>query len=182
MNAAKQGHARETFQVQWFAKLFGSRDEAELPLYTAIIARARAPHWYEAGAVPDSIDGRFDMIAAILALVLLRFEGDPAAAAPSASLTERFIDDMDGQLREIGIGDVVVGKHIGKMMGMLGGRLGAYRDALAGGDMDAALVRNLYRGVAPGTEALGHVRESLLTFRDALAAAPTAGLIAGELP
>ena len=60
--------------MQWFAKLFGSRDEAELPLYTAIVARARAPHWYEAGAVPDSIDGRFDMIAAILAFVLLRFD------------------------------------------------------------------------------------------------------------
>jgi len=46
MNAAKQGHARETLHVQWFAKLFGSRDEAELPLYTAIVARAREPHWY----------------------------------------------------------------------------------------------------------------------------------------
>lgn len=168
--------------MQWFAKLFGSRDEAELPLYTAIVARARTPHWYEAGAVPDSIDGRFDMIAAILAFVLLRFEGDPEAAGPSASLTERFVEDMDGQLREIGIGDVVVGKHIGKMMSMLGGRLGAYRDGLAGGDLDGALVRNLYRGVAPGPEALGHVRDSLLAFRDALAAAPTAGLIAGELP
>jgi len=168
--------------VQWFAKLFGSRDEAELPLYTAIVARARAPHWYEAGAVPDSIDGRFDMIAAILSFVLLRFEGEPAAAAPSASLTERFVDDMDGQLREIGIGDVVVGKHIGRMMSMLGGRLGAYRDGLANGDLDAALIRNLYRGVSPGAEALGHVRESLLAFRDALAAAPTAGLTTGELP
>jgi cytochrome b pre-mRNA-processing protein 3 len=182
MNAAKQGHARETLHVSWFAKLFGSRDEAELPLYTAIIARARMPHWYEAGAVPDSIDGRFDMVAAILAFVLLRFEGDPIAAAPSASLTERFVDDMDGQLREIGIGDVVVGKHIGKMMSMLGGRLGAYRDGLASGDLDSALARNLYRGVPPGTEALGHVRESLLAFRDALAAAPIGDLIAGELP
>ena len=168
--------------MQWFARLFGSRDEAELPLYTAIIARARMPHWYEAGAVPDSIDGRFDMVAAILVFVLLRFEGDPEAAGPSASLTERFVEDMDGQLREIGIGDVVVGKHIGKMMSMLGGRLGAYRDGLAGGDLDAALVRNLYRGMAPEPEALGHVRDSLLAFRDALAATPTAGLIAGELP
>ncbi|MEO8373647.1 MAG: ubiquinol-cytochrome C chaperone family protein [Sphingomonas bacterium] len=182
MNAAKQGHARETLQVQWFAKLFGSRDEAELPLYIAIIARARAPHWYEAGAVPDSIDGRFDMVAAILAFVLLRFEGDPIAAAPSAGLTERFVEDMDGQLREIGIGDVVVGKHIGRMMSMLGGRLGAYRDGLASGDLDGALTRNLYRGAAPGAEALAHVRESLLEFRDALAAAPMASLIAGELP
>ena len=181
MNAAKQGHAQET-RVHWIAKLFGSRDEAALPLYEAIVAQARAPHWYEAGAVPDSIDGRFDMVATILSLVLLRLEGDPAGAAPSASLTERFVEDMDGQLREIGIGDVVVGKHIGKMMGMLGGRLGAYRDGLVGGDLDSVLVRNLYRGAAPEAAALNHVRESLLAFRDALSATPTAALIEGTLP
>jgi cytochrome b pre-mRNA-processing protein 3 len=168
--------------VQWIAKLFGSRDETALPLYEAIVAQARAPHWYQAGAVPDSIDGRFDMVATILALVLLRLEGDPAAAAPSASLTERFVEDMDGQLREIGIGDVVVGKHIGKMMGMLGGRLGAYRDGLAGGDIDTVLIRNLYRGAAPDAGALRHVRESLLAFREALSKSPTATVIEGKLP
>jgi len=168
--------------VQWFAKLFGSRDEEALPLYTAIIARARAPHWYEAGRVPDSIDGRFDMVATVLAFVLLRLEGDPVAAGPSAKLTERFVEDMDGQLREIGIGDVVVGKHIGKMMSMLGGRLGAYRDAVTADALDAALVRNLYRGAAPEAAALGHARESLLALRTALAATPTATLLAGTLP
>ena len=182
MNAAKQGHALETEYVQWIAKLFGNRDEAALPLYMAIVARARAPHWYEAGAVPDSIDGRFDMVATILAFMLLRLEGEAAAGATSASLAERFVEDMDGQLRERGIGDVVVGKHVGRMMGALGGRLGAYRDALVTGDLDGALTRNLYRGEAPDAAALGHVRESLLAFRDALAAAPTATLIAGKLP
>ena len=168
--------------MQWFAKLFGSRDEETLPLYTAIIARARAPHWYEAGRVPDSIDGRFDMVATVLAFVLLRLEGDPVAAGPSAKLTERFVEDMDGQLREIGIGDVVVGKHIGKMMSMLGGRLGAYRDAVTADALDAALVRNLYRGAVPEAAALGHARESLLALREALAATPTATLLAGTLP
>ena len=168
--------------MQWFAKLFGSRDEETLPLYTAIIARARAPHWYEAGRVPDSIDGRFDMVATVLAFVLLRLEGDPVAAGPSAKLTERFVEDMDGQLREIGIGDVVVGKHIGKMMSMLGGRLGAYRDAVTADALDAALVRNLYRGAAPDAAALGHARESLLALRTALAATTTATLLAGTLP
>ncbi|WP_204310223.1 ubiquinol-cytochrome C chaperone family protein, partial [Enterobacter cloacae] len=75
----------------------------------------------------------------------------------STHLTEVFIDDMDGQLRQIGIGDIVVGKHVGKMMGMLGGRLGAYREALAAGGFDEALVRNLYRGEAPAPAALAHV-------------------------
>src|SRR3546814_2060072 len=66
---------------------------------------------------------------------------------------------MDGQLREIGIGDIIVGKHIGRMMSMLGGRLGAYRAGLAEGDLAPALVRNLYRGTAPAPAALAHTRD-----------------------
>jgi cytochrome b pre-mRNA-processing protein 3 len=157
------------------------RDEAGA-LYAVIVARAREPHWYLAGGVADTVDGRFDMIAAVLCVVLLRLEGDPDGPAPSAHLAERFVDDMDGQLREIGIGDIVVGKHVGRMMGMLGGRLGAYRDAFAAGDFGAALVRNLYRGEAPADGALAHVRDRLAALREALAATPTAALVAGELP
>src|SRR3569832_2215954 len=118
----------------FIARLMGRRDDAALPVYNAIVTRAREPHWYEAG-VPATVDGRFDMIATVLSFVLLRLADDPAAAEPSARLTERFVDDMDGQLRELGIGDIVVGKHIGNMMGMLGGRLGAYRTALAEGTL-----------------------------------------------
>jgi cytochrome b pre-mRNA-processing protein 3 len=166
----------------WLARLLGQKSEEALPLYTAVVTRARAPHWYLEGAVPDTVDGRFDMIAAILGLVVLRLEQEEAGAATNAVLTERFVDDMDGQLRELGVGDVVVGKHIGKMMGMLGGRLGAYRTGLAGAGIDAALVRNLYRGEAPAPAALAHVRDNLLAFRDRLAAMPLATLRAGDLP
>lgn len=167
----------------WLGNLFGTqRDEALLALYDAIVARARAPHWYVAGAVPDTVDGRFDMIAAILSFVLLRLEGTPEGPIPSAALAERFVDDMDGQLRQMGIGDIVVGKHIGRMMAMLGGRLGAYRDGLAANDIDAALVRNLYRGDAPAPAALAHVRHSLLAFHAALGNAATGAIIAGALP
>ena len=164
-------------------KLFGGPPgEAVAPLYGAIVARAREPHWYAAGAVPDTVDGRFDMIAALLSLVLIRLEDDPAGAAPAAQLAERFVFDMDGQLRELGIGDIVVGKHIGRMMGMLGGRLGAYRDGLAAGDLGPALVRNLYRGEAPEAGALDHVRGALAAFHERLAGQPVERLVAGELP
>ena len=166
----------------WLANIFARDRQAALPLYAAIVARARQPHWYIDGQVPDSVDGRFDMVAAILGFVVLRLEREDAGAALSALLTERFVDDMDGQLRELGVGDVVVGKHIGKMMGMLGGRLGAYRQGLAGEGIDAALVRNLYRGDTPDPAALAHVRGALLAFRDALAVAPVATLAAGTLP
>ncbi|MDG2534378.1 ubiquinol-cytochrome C chaperone family protein [Sphingomonas sp. HITSZ_GF] len=163
-------------------RLFQAPDRGTAPrLYAAIVARGREPHWYEAGAVPDTIDGRFDMIAAVMSLVLLRLEQDDAAIPFSTQLTEVFIDDMDGQLRQIGIGDIVVGKHVGKMMGMLGGRLGAYRAALADGTLGEALVRNLYRGEAPAPEALAHVEAGLRTLRDQLAETPIDTLREGVL-
>ncbi len=163
-------------------RLFGRQDlGVAAPLYAAVIARARQPHWYEAGGVADTIDGRFDMIAAVLTFVLLRLEGESAGAPLSVELAECFIDDMDGQLREIGIGDVVVGKHVGKMMGMLGGRLGAYRTGLAGESLGLALVRNLYRGQAPDPAALAHVEAELLALRDSLAALPLEAVAGGAL-
>ncbi|GAA0739162.1 ubiquinol-cytochrome C chaperone family protein [Sphingomonas japonica] len=166
-----------------FDRWFGAREASPAAaLYAAVVERARQPHWYLSGDVPDSIDGRFDMVAAVLAMVLLRMEQDPAAAEASAALAERFVEDMDGQLRQIGIGDITVGKHIGKMMGMLGGRLGAYRDALAAGKLDDALVRNLYRGNRPEPRALAHSEERLLALRGDLDALPLDALLAGQLP
>src|SRR3546814_18995637 len=90
------------------------------------------------------------MITAILCLVLLRLEGAPETKQQSVWLTELFVDDMDGQLRQIGIGDMIVGKHIGRMMSALGGRLSDYRSGLGAGESpEDALVRNHYRGNAP---------------------------------
>lgn len=173
--------------VRWLRAILGKTDTPPMrPLYDAIVARGRDPDWYVAGAVPDTVDGRFDMIAAVLALVLIRLEREQAGAAPGAWLAERFVDDMDGQLRQIGFGDIVVGKHVGRMMGMLGGRVGAYRDALAAGDpaptLDAALARNLYRGAAPAPAAVAHVRGALIALSDRLRETPVATLLTGTLP
>lgn len=169
-------------RLGWLSKVFGGgEDDVARSLYDAVVAQARLPHWYEAGGVPDTIDGRFDMIAAILALVLLRLEHDSAAAAASARLTERFVSDMDGQLRESGVGDIGVGKHIGKMMGMLGGRLGAYRDGLAAGALAPALERNLYRAGPPAPAALAHVERAIFALHATLAALPTTSILAGDL-
>lgn len=152
-------------------------------LYQAVVARGRAPHWYQAGAVPDTVNGRFDTIASVLAVVLLRLEAEPAAAEASARLIECFVDDMDGQLRQIGIGDVVVGKRMGKMMGLLGGRLGAYRDALVTGteSLEEALLRNLYRAEDPGAAALAHSAGELRALHAALAQVELDALMAGRL-
>ena len=165
--------------------IFGRRrttDARGVALYSGVVARARQPHWYLEGGVPDTIDGRFDTIAALLALVMLRLEGVPGGEPAGVALTEAFVDDLDPQLREIGIGDIVVGKHIGRMMGMLGGRLAAYRAGLEEGSIDRALVRNLYREQPPASAALAHVRDSLMAYRADLAAFSDERLLAGELP
>jgi cytochrome b pre-mRNA-processing protein 3 len=76
---------------------------------------------------------------------------------------------MDGQLREFGIGDMIVGKHIGKIMAAFGGRMGAYRDSI--GDIeafDAALIRNLYRGEAPNSRQSAHCRDAMMAVKAAL--------------
>lgn len=142
-----------------------------VPLYNQVVATARLPHWYVEGQVPDSVDGRFDMVAAILTLVLLRLEDDNSNAQAMAYLTELFVDDMDGQLREFGIGDIIVGKHIGRIMGALGGRLGAFREALADETkLDDAILRNIYRSETADPAALTHVRDGLLAVERSLGA------------
>lgn len=170
--------------MSFLDRLFGRRNENEAvrPLYNAVVAKGREPHWYRQGGVPDTIDGRFEMIAASLALVIARLELETEQRQNVAWLVELFVADMDGQLREIGVGDMVVGKHIGRMMGALGGRIGAYREGLRGGTFEAALIRNLYRGTEPPAEALEHTAEQLRALYLGLHAAPTDSLLAGKLP
>jgi len=155
-------------------------------LYRAVVAEARRPDWYIAGEVPDTVDGRFDVVALVLALVLLRLEPSGSAQAQfSADLTERFIADMDGSLRELGVGDQAVGKHVGRMVSALGGRLGAYRDALADcadpATMADALARNVYRSEAVDAAALDWTTARVHALWAQLGAVPLARLIAGAL-
>ena len=171
--------------MSFFQRIFGEKSQREplQPLYRAIVAKGREPAWYRDGRVPDTLDGRFDLIAAILALVLLRLEreGD-AARGQTVLLTEIFIADMDAELRQLGIGDFVVGKHIGRMMGALGGRLTALRAARAEGSLDAAVARNVFHEAPPSEAALAIVAGGLERFANALDALPAAEVLAGRLP
>ena len=121
-------------QVNLLSRLFGgSRDDRApvRPLWNRVVELARARDWYADCGVTDSMQGRFDMLAMVLAAVMLRMEREEKLIAPSALLSELFIADMDGQLRQSGVGDLVVGKRMGKLMGALGGRIAALREALA---------------------------------------------------
>ena len=154
--------------------------EARRPLWNAIVAAARAPHWYADGSVPDTLDGRFDMISLVLALVLHRIDEDPAHGLAGVQLTELFVNDMDGQMRQIGFGDMVVGKQVGRMMSALGGRLGAYRAADGSDALRAALVRNLWRGTEPAKAGIAHVMTEVAALRAALAATPVGALVVAD--
>ena len=164
-------------------KLFSSEPdprETRRPLGNAVVATARAPHWYSQGTVPDTLDGRFDMISLVLALVLHRIDDEPAQGLAGVQLTELFVGDMDGQMRQIGFGDMVVGKQVGRMMSALGGRLGAYRSADGSAELRAALVRNLWRGAEPDEAGLTHVMAEVASLRGQLAATPVSDLIVAD--
>ena len=159
------------------------RESAELSLYREIIAKGREPHWYMEGGVPDDINGRFAVISGLFCMVLLRLEIEPDKAQESVHLTEIFVEDMDGQLREIGIGDMIVGKHVGKMMGALGGRLGAYRTAIASGQDGAfieAVKRNFFE-TEPDAAQLDHCAERLHGFYNKLSATGIDDIMAARI-
>lgn len=153
------------------------------PVYDAIVAAARDAEWYRHGGVPDTLEGRFDMVAALVALVLLRLEKEEdGAKTESVALTEIFIDDMDGTLRQIGIGDFVVGKHVGKLVGALGGRLGAFRAAFSGETgLDPAVRRNLFREAPTSEAAVERIAERIRALHTRLETREITALLAGDL-
>ena len=151
------------------------------PLWFRVVEVSRDPRWYREGGVADTVGGRFDAITLVLCAVLLRMESEADMAEAPARLTEMFVNDMDGQLRETGVGDVVVGKHMGKLMSALGGRLGAYREALAASDNDAlgaAIARNVTLRDGAETQAAAGLFRQLVA---SLAAPDSAALLAGEI-
>jgi cytochrome b pre-mRNA-processing protein 3 len=165
-------------------KLFGNQrdQDALVPLYNAAVAAAREPHWFVQGQVPDTVDGRFDVLISVLSLVLVRMEQLPGQDQNSVWLTELFIEDMDGQLRQIGIGDHGVGKHVGKIMGALGGRLEAFRDALTQGEpLEPLVLRNIYTEQAPDAAIVAHTAGALNARWAALQNVNAQSLLAGEL-
>ena len=156
--------------------------DSMVPLYNAIVTEARHPSYYIEGNVPDSREGRFEMVAALLSLTLLRLEQDDAQKQNSVFLTELFVSDMDGQLRQFGIGDMLVGKHIGKLMSALGGRLGAYRAASDNEDSWENVVRrNFFEDDATKTEQAIALSAMLENYRDQIAPLTSKHIIAGQL-
>lgn len=166
-----------------FARVSSAPDprEALRPLWHKVVEIARDPAFYRDDGVADTVAGRFDMITTVLSIVLLRMERDRVLARGSALLTELFVEDMDGQLRESGVGDMIVGKRMGRLVSVLGGRLGALREALPqrdGASLEAALARNVT--LVEGHDAAA-LASRLRAFADKVAALDSKALLAGAV-
>jgi cytochrome b pre-mRNA-processing protein 3 len=121
------------------------------PLYAAIVNAARRPDWYREAGVPDTIDGRFAVLASLLALADIRLErGADDARALGPRLAEAFIADMDAQMREAGFGDPSLGKQVRLMVGALASRVDRWRLAVeAIAPWDDVARTSLYRDSPP---------------------------------
>jgi len=132
------------------------------PLFDAISDRARRPHWYVEGKIPDTLDGRFAVLATILALTIVRLERDGEAGnTASVALTERFIEVMESEHRELGMGDPTLGKTVRRLIGSLARRTGLWRSAAESeSDWVATVRESLYKDT-PTPDALNHCATEL---------------------
>ena len=153
-------------------------------LYRALVAQARRPDFYLASGVPDTVDGRFDMIALHAALLLRRLKRDREKTAElSQAVFDAMFDDLDQNLREMGVGDLVVGKRVKGMVKMFYGRLLAYDTGLAEGNgvLAQALRRNLFRKDEPRPRDVAAMAGYLRREATALDGQPAERLLAGEV-
>ena len=171
--------------IRWLSVRRGRRREmreSAARIYDGIVAQSRRIEFYRDLAVPDSLDGRFDMLVLHMVLVQRRLKGESQDASMFAqALFDHMFVDMDESLREIGVGDMSVGKRVKQMGAAFYGRLGAYESALADDTLEVALVRNVYRGAAPDGDALQRLAGYVRSTERRLAAQPVAALLAGTV-
>lgn len=161
-------------------------DPASL-LYQALAAQSRRPEFYVAAGVPDSLDGRFDLLVLHVILLLRRLKSEGATGrALGQAIFDVMVTDFDRAVRELGGGDVGVGKRIKAMISAFYGRLAAYDAALAEADdaaLQAALRRNVYGTVKDGIDAawLGALSAYVRREAEGLARQEGAALIGGMI-
>jgi cytochrome b pre-mRNA-processing protein 3 len=154
-----------------FLGLIGVRrhERAGFALYTSSVQAARDPLYFERLAVPDTLDGRFDLIGLFASLLIRRLRGlAPPGPALAQAVFDAMFADMDFSLREIGVGEMSVGKKMRVMWEAFHGRAMAYEAALAAGDvaaLAAALGRNVWRGATPDGSAAALARAAMAQDR-----------------
>ncbi|WP_428408351.1 ubiquinol-cytochrome C chaperone family protein [Hyphococcus sp.] len=121
--------------------------EAGRALYAAAVEQARTPALYDRLGAPDTVEGRFEMVALHVWLVMRRLKGDEGAKKVSQCLFDAMFQNMDDSLRELGVGDLQVGKKIRKLAENFYGRIGAYEAAMKDDAPEGALAEALSRNI-----------------------------------
>jgi cytochrome b pre-mRNA-processing protein 3 len=170
-----------------FAQLRRHRDRQESieRLYGAIVAQARLPEFYSALRVPDTVEGRFDLLVLHVYLLFRRLAGeDKETRAIGQSVFDRFVQDMDDSLREMGTGDLAVPKRMRAIGEAFYGRAESYDAALRGADDEAlklALRRNVYGSNEDADTALPLLAQYVRLAECALALADPRAVARGEI-
>ncbi len=169
------------------ARLFSrrGREDAVPAIYLALVEQARRPGFYTACGVPDTVDGRFDLLVLHVFLVMHRLKAEGGTAAAFAQkLFDYMFADMDQSLREMGVGDLSVGKKVKHMARSFYGRVVAYEKGLEAPEaepLEAALRRNLFGTVEPDADRLALISAYVRREAGALSRQPAERLLAGEL-
>lgn len=157
-------------------------------LYAGVVAQARSPALYTQMGAPDTVEGRFELYTLHVMLLLDRFRGQgPAAAETSQALFDTYLQALDDALREMGVGDLSVGKKMRKLGEAFYGRAKSYETAFGAlpdpEPLTALLSRTVYaqtdaeQGVA---ENAGTLADYVLAQRAAIAEQATESLVAGD--
>lgn len=155
--------------------------EAGEALYAAAVEQARTPALYACLGAPDTVEGRFEMVAIHVWLVMRRLkQGGPGVRKVSQAMFDAMFRNLDDSLRELGVGDLSVGKKIRKLAENFYGRIGAYETALASRDeseLAAALGLNVFeKEDAPAAKDFAdYVRRAAAAIEDQ----PTARIAGG---
>lgn len=162
-------------------KIFQRPEDSIVGFYGAIVAQARQPAFYRFYSVPDTVNGRFEMVVLHAALMVSRLEADSALRKLGQAVFDRFCSDMDANLREMGVGDIGVPRKMKAIGEAFFGRKRAYAAALAEPGLDGLVVtlqRNVYGGVA--ADAQGWLAEYVREANRMLAATEANALLAGR--
>ena len=153
-------------------------------LYVAAIAQARSPAHYADLMAPDTPTGRFEIYSLHVYLVLERLKGQgPQAAETAQACFDAYVQSLDDALRELGVGDLSVGKKMRKLGEAFFGRVKSFETGMAAlpdrGPLEALLARTVYSAGAEAAVAL--LADYVVAQRAALANQPLADLLAGEI-
>jgi cytochrome b pre-mRNA-processing protein 3 len=163
-----------------------ARRQVAARLYRELVKQARMPAFYRDLGVPDTPEGRFEMVGLHVGLLVRRLRAaGPSGSALGQELFDLMFADMDESLRHIGVGDLSVGKHIKRLAGNFYARLVALDEALApapGASLAPMLRTNVYHGAAaPSPHQVDALVSYVLAAEQALRAQSSEQLLAGQL-